>query len=432
MISSAKVRPAPRQVDSKTSVHDAFFASLPRTSEPSSQSNPSELANSGDVTKPQSPRRKRPLTIEALGPDAESCHGHSADFKPRRAAYSSKQVAKSEPDVIDYLLRAAAILCFLVAAYYGWQWLNQDAPAHGDASTGRAHATPIEDVRVGDRLAGRNPIREQAETVESDPATWRKISLYMTKDSGLGLWIDLLRPLTWIEEHDAQPGNTIFIDLYEMGAVGDAKVTYLGPCPPIKPGKGNVVTGMFKHQADENTKVVHLKLEDQIELTGVTDNHPYWSEDRQDFVAVGELRTGELVDTAYGLKRVISVTPIEHHGFLYNLETTEHVFRVGSLGTLVHNSCPDFNPRMREALDWLKARGFDSTKARPFPSRMSVKHMGGRTNGMRHGDIGYRIEFDARSQAHINVFAGKEVGPHFTFSQSEADMLAVLRQLFPN
>jgi len=222
-----------------------------------------------------------------------------------------------------------------------------DSPAVTASSTPTSHAAsdkrlitkPIQDARVGDRIVGRNPIREQADLVEPDPATWRKISLFMTKESGLGLWMDLLRPLTWIEEHNAKPGRTIFIDLYEMGAVGDAEVTYVGPCPKIQPGTGTVVIGTFKHQADENTNVVHLKLEDQIELTGVTDNHPYWSADRQDFVEVGRLRTGELVDTEYGLKHVVSVTPIEHNGFLYNLETTEHVYRVGSLGTLVHNSC---------------------------------------------------------------------------------------------
>lgn len=212
-------------------------------------------------------------------------------------------------------------------------------PTFHAAGEKRPRTKRIEDIRVGERLIGRNPIREQTDLVEPDPATWRKISLYMTKESGLGLWIDLLRPLTWIEEHNAKPGSTISIDLYEMGAVGDAEVTYVGPCPPIQPGTGAVVTGTFKHQADENSNVVNLKLEDQIELTGVTANHPYWSEDRQDFVEVGNLRVGELVDTEYGLKHVVSVTPIEYSEFLYNLETTEHVYRVGSLGTLVHNSC---------------------------------------------------------------------------------------------
>lgn len=56
-------------------------------------------------------------------------------------------------------------------------------------------------------------------------------------------------------------------------------------------------------------------------------------------VEAGNLRMGELVDTIYGPKHVISVTPLDHNGFVYNLETTAHVYRVGSIGTLVHNSC---------------------------------------------------------------------------------------------
>lgn len=31
------------------------------------------------------------------------------------------------------------------------------------------------------------------------------------------------------------------------------------------------------------------------------------------------------------------------------------------------------------------------------------------------GKVGFRVEFDSRSGAHINVWSGKEKGPHFTF-----------------
>ncbi len=198
----------------------------------------------------------------------------------------------------------------------------------------------IDTIQLGTRLRGRNPIREEVELVEPDPATWRTISLHMTKESGLGLWIELLRPLAWIEEHEAEPGRSIYLEMHEMGAVGEAEVVRIGPCPPIQPGDGGaVVTGRFKHEADANSGVVHLELEDQIEPTGVTDNHPYWSVDRREFIPAGHLGVGELVDTIHDPKRVVSVTPIDHNGFLYNLETTEHVYRVGSVGTLVHNAC---------------------------------------------------------------------------------------------
>jgi hypothetical protein len=72
----------------------------------------------------------------------------------------------------------------------------------------------------------------------------------------------------------------------------------------------------------------------------VTANHPYWSADREDFIPAGELRIGEQVDTIFGLRRVTGLAPRPGPPVtkVYNLETLEHVYRVGELGTLVHNS----------------------------------------------------------------------------------------------
>ncbi len=162
----------------------------------------------------------------------------------------------------------------------------------------------------------------------------------MRKSAGGALTIELLRPMEWIEAYGAQPGSTIHLDLHEMGAVGDATVIAINDCPPIQTGVGTVVTGKFVHQCVPGTKLVHLRIAGQSEPTGVTDNHPYWSVDRHDFVPVGELRVAELIDTEFGPRRVESITPwTGFDGLLYNLETTEHVFRVGTVGSLVHNSC---------------------------------------------------------------------------------------------
>ncbi len=205
-------------------------------------------------------------------------------------------------------------------------------------SVGQAKVYPIEKIQVGDRVRGTNPIREQVEDVEPDAATWRKLSFQLRKPNGPPLWVDLLRPIEWIEANGADQGKTIFLNLPEMGAVGDADVTYVGPCPPIMAGSGTVVTGKFIHQADLSN-VVGLRLEGESEPTGVTRNHPYWSQDRMGYVEVGELRIGELLDTEFGLRRVVSAERFKYNGLLYNLETTEHVYCVGSLGALAHNSC---------------------------------------------------------------------------------------------
>lgn len=248
---------------------------------------------------------------------------------------------------------------------------------------------PIQEVRVGERVGGDNPLREEVEGIEPAPSTWGKISFIMKKGNGGSLWIDLLRPLAWIEDRHVQLGSIISLDLYEMGAVGDAEVKYVGPCPQIASGPGNVVTGTFKHQADETTAVVRLQLEDQIELTGVTANHPYWSEDRQDFVDVGQLRPGELVDTEFGPKQVIAVTPIQHDGFLYNLETTEHVYRVGSLGTLVHNFCvhkikPDSQGRVRSAIAHITPADIGTGTATNTATRQAARSLGNSTDDAGH------------------------------------------------
>jgi hypothetical protein len=46
------------------------------------------------------------------------------------------------------------------------------------------------------------------------------------------------------------------------------------------------------------------------------------------------------------------------------------------------------------------------------------------------GGAGYRIEFDARSGAHINVWSRKEKGPHYVFPGNEGAVRAKWRQLF--
>jgi len=242
-------------------------------------------------------------------------------------------------------LGIATGLCFAIAFLSGGldSW-NPFAKSHSPSMAASPNAVSqsrgpvtkaIDDVRVGDRVIGTNPIREQAELVEPTPDSWRRISLTMTKDGGRSLWIELLRPVAWTESHNAAIGESIYLDLEEMGAVGYAHVTGLGPCPKIKSGEGTIVTGTFKHESDSNSKVVRLRLERQAEATGVTTNHPYWSVDRQAFVPVGELQEGERVDTYLGESRVVSITVAEYSGYLYNLETLEHVYRVGSLGTTI-------------------------------------------------------------------------------------------------
>ncbi|MBM7570654.1 hypothetical protein [Aquibacillus albus] len=65
----------------------------------------------------------------------------------------------------------------------------------------------------------------------------------------------------------------------------------------------------------------------------------------------------------------------------------------------------------------MEQRGFKSEK-QTFGKFGYTKNepIGRQTND---GKVGFRIEHDSRSGAHINVWAGKEKGPHFEFDASE-------------
>jgi hypothetical protein len=201
----------------------------------------------------------------------------------------------------------------------------------------------IQDVQVGERAIGLNPELDDDDrdlfnpTRDPEPATWRKLTLEMLKPDGKRLDITLLRPLNWISESKAEIGSTIFLDLPEMGAQGIAKVLNIEPCPPIKPGKGNVITGTFHHEA-ANTIDVHV--EGLSKPIGTTDNHPFWSVTRQEFIEAGKLQQGEKLQLYNGqTAKVIQILPRPGPERVHNLEVmNEHVYRVSEQGVLVHNT----------------------------------------------------------------------------------------------
>jgi hypothetical protein len=211
---------------------------------------------------------------------------------------------------------------------------------------------PIETIRVGQRVLGTNPNRDEVEEFEEpDPQTWRTIEVEQIKPSGKRLYATLLRSREWIEEELDPETNTIDLDLPELGAEGTAKVLRIGPCPPIAVGAGHIVTATFKHEPDGELLTLTIGDDD----IGCTANHPFWSEDRQAFVEAGQLHVGERVRTRLDeVASVVSIKPRPPTAWVYNLEVQgEHVYEVGPGGVLVHNTCivyrvlrPDENPAL--------------------------------------------------------------------------------------
>ena len=228
-----------------------------------------------------------------------------------------------------------------------------------DASTLKSveKLTRIEELQVGERIRSDAPTEEfdlqfGSEIIRLD---WRKVTLVAPKRDGSSADVVLLRPLQWLNEQQAEVGGTVFISVPECGIDGHANVLAIEPCPEIEPAGdlgGRVITGTFRHQVSAS---ISLSIAGQPEPILCTGNHPFWSEDRQDFVRADSLQPNETLRTTTGTTTVTSLSHIVGSTPVYNLEIHgSHVYHVGTSGVLVHNGnewCDGLGPPAFEMLD---------------------------------------------------------------------------------
>ncbi|MEM7558092.1 MAG: RES domain-containing protein [Planctomycetota bacterium] len=134
-------------------------------------------------------------------------------------------------------------------------------------------------------------------------------------------------------------GMTVEMDLLEMGAVGPALITGVTRCPAIASGRGQPVTATFSHPP--STSVLSVLFEGESDPICVTDNHLFWSVDRQHFLPIGQMEVGARVQTYHGeTERIAAKLPRPGPQVVYNLEVYgEHVYFVGEQGLLAPNMC---------------------------------------------------------------------------------------------
>lgn len=181
------------------------------------------------------------------------------------------------------------------------------------------------------------------------PVTWRWIDIEQMHSNGDTSLISLRRPLWWLEQHHATSvGNTIYIDMPEMGIESYANVTCIrdnqldSRLLPTKDSLDHTIrpiTGKFIHKSKN---VYDLYFEGSSEPLGVTANHLIWSITRQGWIEASKLFIGEEVQTidkknALKLERK-ETRPGVHT--VYNLEVYRtHNYHVSGDGILVHNVC---------------------------------------------------------------------------------------------
>ncbi len=164
--------------------------------------------------------------------------------------------------------------------------------------------------------------------------------VWMLREDAEGHWskVGLRRSAGWLEAlggRDVGVGDWVELNLPEMGATGDYQVMSIEPAPAVRVGSGRPVTGLFQFS---HGVVYNLSISGQSAPIGVTENHPIWSVDREDWVPARDLQIGERVLTRDG---PTNVTGFEYAGEepVFNLEVDgDHCYRVGEAAVLVHNA----------------------------------------------------------------------------------------------
>jgi hypothetical protein len=209
-----------------------------------------------------------------------------------------------------------------------------------------------------------------------DPLTWWHLHLYMPDARcGSPVEIELLRPLSWIEEIGAEVGGIIYLIIDEIGIKGFAEVLAIKPCPPIEPGNGNVVTGRF---ASYSNQVLQITFEETEEPVQPTAGHQFYSLSRNSWIPASELEIGEQIRTQSGEATITSITPLPGLHKVYNLEIMgDHSYYVSREDVIAHNTgCND---------PWIPSNPWNPTSQEVWTTR-----------GYAEGRFGTRITSSGR------------------------------------
>lgn len=198
---------------------------------------------------------------------------------------------------------------------------------------------PIETLNVGDRVLTGDP-ETPSDTDSVDPTTWRLFVLELGINSGRPGRITLLRPESWAQTEflgvDSKGSTWLQLSIPEMSVEGAVRLLSIEPCPEIKPGRGRVV--LMRSITEYEGPMASLKLVGSAHWITGTHGHPVFSEDRCDYVQLGDLKIGERVRTADGWAIVESMARWWGAEVVHNLEVErDHRYLIGDDKILCHN-----------------------------------------------------------------------------------------------
>lgn len=251
----------------------------------------------------------------------------------------------------------------LLFASFGKDGFDQGAQVQVvNTRTAPMSTVPIEQVPLAARVDSKNPREWEVQpTIAIAGEDWYEVHATILRSDGNRVEIELLRPESWVRDAGIELGSELELHLPELKVSGLALVTKLDRRVDLETSDvelGNLVTGRFKTLGATN--VVRATFSDGTVIDG-TDNHPFWSVDREDWIPLGELEQFERVQARTG---TVYLTSLQNttSADVFNIEVDcQHVYDVGDSGILVHNACDtNMMGRIGErlAIDLLQKRGW--------------------------------------------------------------------------
>jgi RHS repeat-associated protein len=214
----------------------------------------------------------------------------------------------------------------------------------GDGTTEEA----INDIQVGQRVATDGGVANSPDGLAAsdpnatavDPATWREVTI------DAGDWeVNTLEPLSWIQQQNVATGASVdlnaIVDLQEMGVPTDlfGTIESISACPTIASGPGRVVLTTVSHLNDDLYDLTLTDTAGNTETLGVSGTHRFYDES-SGWTHVQDLHLGETLRGDHGDLTVTNVIREPGTVRVYNMTVEgDHVYYVGDLTALVHNSC---------------------------------------------------------------------------------------------
>ncbi|MGB0525515.1 MAG: hypothetical protein ACPGJS_21240 [Flammeovirgaceae bacterium] len=222
---------------------------------------------------------------------------------------------------------------------------------------------------------------------EITPYTWKWVKFQYIKADGTECKIALRRPNWWIQEHHANRiGQEVVLRLPELAIDGPALVTeilpnYLDTRLWEENRKGDYVsrpiTGAFEHIAVTN----NYFFEGLSTPVVATPAHPFWSADRQAWIAVGKLKINEAVKAKNQTRKLLQVEENVIQK-VFNFEVfREHNYLVTDQQLLAHNECGEKKKSRR------KQKDKDQTPT-PLPDKQVIPVQDGVDVKHHYGNIG--------------------------------------------